>query len=136
MVKEIMHDPLFLSQKSEPATEEDKQVVTDLLDTLRAHLDGCVGMAANMIGVLKNIIVVCSGKNQVAMVNPVIIKKAKAYPAEEGCLSLPGIKKCIRYKEIEVEFLDADFKPKKARYTGYTAQIIQHEIDHCNGILI
>ncbi|MCQ2194837.1 MAG: peptide deformylase [Paludibacteraceae bacterium] len=136
MVREIMHDPLFLAQKSEPATEEDRQVVKDLLDTLRAHLDGCVGMAGNMIGVLKNIIVVCIGNKQVAFINPIITKKSKPYPTEEGCLSLPGIKKTIRYDEIEVEFLDANFKPQRKRYTGWTAQIIQHEVDHCNGILI
>ncbi|MCQ2224196.1 MAG: peptide deformylase [Paludibacteraceae bacterium] len=136
MVKEIMHDPLFLAQKSVPATEEDKEVVQDLLDTLRAHLDGCVGMAANMIGVLKNIIVICDGNKQVVLVNPKITMKLRPYPAEEGCLSLPGIKKTIRYEEIIVEYQDADFKPKKKKYTGWTAQIIQHEVDHCNGILI
>lgn len=131
-----MHDPLFLAQKSVPATEEDKEVAQDLLDTLRAHLDGCVGMAANMIGVLKNIIVICDGNKQVIMVNPKITMKLRPYPAEEGCLSIPGIKKTIRYEEIIVEYQDADFKPKKKKYTGWTAQIIQHEVDHCNGILI
>lgn len=131
-----MHDPLFLAQKSVLATEEDKELVQDLLDTLRAHLDGCVGMAANMIGVLKNIIVICDGNKQVALVNPKITMKLRPYPAEEGCLSLPGIKKTIRYEEIIVEYQDADFKPKKKKYTGWTAQIIQHEVDHCNGILI
>ncbi|MCQ2219468.1 MAG: peptide deformylase [Paludibacteraceae bacterium] len=136
MIREIMHDPMFLSQKSEPATEDDKQIAKDLLDTLRAHLDGCVGMAANMIGVLKNIIVICVGNNQVALINPIITKKSKPYPTEEGCLSLPGFKKTIRYDEIEVEFQDIDFKPKKKKFSGWTAQIIQHEIDHCNGILI
>ena len=136
MVKEIMHDPLFLSQKSEPATEEDRQVVVDLLDTLRAHLDGCVGMAANMIGVMKNIIVVCVGDKQEAFINPVITLKLKPYPAEEGCLSLPGVKKTIRYNEIELEYLDFNFKTQRKKFRGFTAQIIQHEIDHCNGILI
>ena len=136
MVKEIMHDPLFLSQKSEPATEEDKQVVTDLLDTLRAHLDGCVGMAANMIGVLKNIIVVCVGDKQEVFINPVITLKLKPYPVEEGCLSLPGVKKTIRYNEIELEYLDINFKPQRKKFRSFTAQIIQHEIDHCNGLLI
>lgn len=136
MVREIMHDPLFLAQKSVPATEEDKEVAQDLLDTLRAHLDGCVGMAANMIGVLKNIIVICDGNKQVIMVNPKITMKLRPYPAEEGCLSIPGIKKTIRYEEIIVEYQDADFKPKKKKYTGWMAQIIQHEVDHCNGILI
>lgn len=136
MVKEIMHDPLFLAQKSVAATEADREVAKDLLDTLRAHLDGCVGMAANMIGVLKNIIVICDGNKQVVLVNPKITMKLRPYPAEEGCLSLPGIKKTIRYEEIIVEYQDADFKPKKKKYTGWTAQIIQHEVDHCNGILI
>lgn len=136
MVKEIMHDPLFLSQKSVPATEADREVAKDLLDTLRAHLDGCVGMAANMIGVLKNIIVICDGNKQVVLINPLITMKARPYPTEEGCLSLPGVKKTIRYEEIIVEFQDIDFKPKKKKYTGWTAQIIQHEVDHCNGVLI
>ncbi len=136
MVKEIMHDPLFLSQKSEPATEEDRLVIVDLLDTLRAHLDGCVGMAANMIGVLKNIIVVCVGDKQEAFINPVITLNLKPYPAEEGCLSLPGVKKTIRYNEIELEYLDSNFKTQRKKFRGFTAQIIQHEIDHCNGILI
>lgn len=131
-----MRDPLFLAQKSEEATEDDKQVVKDLLDTLRAHLDGCVGMAANMIGVHKNIIAICIGNKQVALVNPVITNKSKPYPTEEGCLSLIGIRKTIRYDEIEVEYLDENFKPRKAKYKGWTAQIIQHEVDHCNGILI
>ncbi len=136
MVREIMHDPAFLSMKSLPATENDKQIVVDLLDTLRAHLDGCVGMAANMIGELKNIIVVCDGKKQIALINPVIVAKSKPYPAEEGCLSLPGIKKTIRFKDIEVEFQDVDFQPQKKKFSGWTAQIIQHEVDHCNGVLI
>ena len=136
MVKQIVKDPLFLAQKSEPATESDKQVVTDLMDTLRANLDRCVGMAANMIGVKKNIIVVASGPFQFAMINPVITKKIKPYQTEEGCLSLTGKRSCTRYEEIEVDYLDADFQKKHGKYMGWTAQIIQHEIDHCNGILI
>ena len=136
MVKEIMKDPLFLALKSEPATEADKQIVKDLLDTLRANLDRCVGMAANMIGVRKCIIVVASGPFQFAMVNPVITRKIKPFNTEEGCLSLTGKRPCTRYEEIEVDYLDADFQPKHGKYTGWTAQIIQHEIDHCNGILI
>lgn len=136
MVKEIMKDPLFLALKSEPATEADKQTIKDLLDTLRANLDRCVGMAANMIGVRKCIIVVASGPFQFAMVNPVITKKIKPFKTEEGCLSLTGKRPCTRYEEIEVDYLDADFQPKHGKYTGWTAQIIQHEIDHCNGILI
>lgn len=125
MVKKIVRDPLFLAQRSEPATEADKQVVTDLLDTLRANLDRCVGMAANMIGVKKAVIVVAAGPFQFAMVNPVITKKTGVYETEEGCLSLDGVRPCTRYQEIEVEYLDADFKPQHGKYSGFTAQIIQ-----------
>ena len=106
MVKPIMRDPLFLAQKSESATEADKQVIQDLLDTLRANLDHCVGMAANMIGVKKNIIVVAVGPFQFAMVNAKITKKSGAFQTEEGCLSLEGVRPCTRYKEIEVDYLD------------------------------
>lgn len=136
MVKAIVRDPLFLAQKSVPATEADKQVVQDLLDTLRANLDRCVGMAANMIGVRKNIIVVAMGPFQFAMINPVITKKKEVFQTEEGCLSLDGVRPCIRYKEIEVDYLDQNFKKQHGTYTGWTAQIIQHEIDHCHGIVI
>ncbi len=136
MVKNIMHDPLFLAQKSTDATKEDMQVVTDLLDTLRANLESCVGMAANMIGVKKNIIAVAAGPFQFAMINPVITKKSGAYQTEEGCLSLDGIRRCTRYQEIEVDYLDPNFRKQHGKYSGWTAQIIQHEVDHCNGILI
>lgn len=136
MVKKITRDPMFLAQKSVDATEADKQVITDLLDTLRANLDHCVGMAANMIGVSKNIIVVEAGPFQFAMINPVIAKKTGAFQTEEGCLSLDGVRPCTRYKEIEVDYLDTNFKKQHGKYTGWTAQIIQHEIDHCNGIVI
>ena len=136
MVKAIVRDPLFLAQKSVPATEADKQVVQDLLDTLRANLDRCVGMAANMIGVRKNIIVVAMGPFQFAMINPVITKKKEVFQTEEGCLSLDGVRSCTRYKEIEVDYLDQNFKKQHGTYTGWTAQIIQHEIDHCHGIVI
>lgn len=136
MVKKIVKDPLFLAQKSEPATEADKQVINDLLDTLRANLDRCVGMAANMIGVKKAIIVVAAGPFQFAMVNPVITKKLGAFQTEEGCLSLEGVRPCKRYEEIEVDYLDQNFKPQHGKYSGWTAQIIQHEIDHCNGVVI
>ena len=136
MVKKIVKDPLFLAQKSVDATEADKQVVTDLLDTLRANLDHCVGMAANMIGVKKNIIVVAAGPFQFAMVNPVITKKSGEYTTEEGCLSLDGVRNCIRYEEIEVDYLNENFEPKHGKFSGYTAQIIQHEVDHCNGVVI
>ena len=136
MIKKITRDPMFLAQKSVDATEADKQVITDLLDTLRANLDHCVGMAANMIGVSKNIIVVAVGPFQFAMINPVIAKKTGAFQTEEGCLSLDGVRPCTRYKEIEVDYLDTNFKKQHGKYTGWTAQIIQHEIDHCNGIVI
>lgn len=136
MIKKITRDPVFLAQKSVDATEADKQVITDLLDTLRANLDHCVGMAANMIGVSKNIIVVEAGPFQFAMINPVIAKKTGAFQTEEGCLSLDGVRPCTRYKEIEVDYLDTNFKKQHGKYTGWTAQIIQHEIDHCNGIVI
>ena len=125
MVKKIMRDPLFLAQKSVDATEDDKQVVTDLLDTLRANLDHCVG-----------IIVVAAGPFQFAMINPVITGKSGAFQTEEGCLSLDGVRPCTRYKEIEVDYLDQNFKKKHGKYTGWTAQIIQHEVDHCNGVVI
>ena len=136
MIKKFTRDPMFLAQKSVDATEADKQVITDLLDTLRANLDHCVGMAANMIGVSKNIIVVAAGPFQFAMINPVIAKKTGAFQTEEGCLSLDGVRPCTRYKEIEVDYLDINFKKQHGKYMGWTAQIIQHEIDHCNGIVI
>ena len=136
MVKDIMRDPLFLSQPSEPATKADRQVALDLLDTLSANSERCVGMAANMIGVHKRIIAVSMGYAQMAMINPVITKKNKPYETEEGCLSLDGVRKTKRYEEIEVEYLDLAFKRCKKPFSGWTAQIIQHEIDHCNGILI
>lgn len=136
MVKKIMHDPLFLAQKSVDATEADKQIVTDLLDTLRANLEYCVGMAANMIGVKKNIIVVAARPFQFAMINPIITKKSGAYQTEEGCLSLKGVRPCTRYQEIEVDYLGQNFKKQHGKYLEWTAQIIQHEIDRCNGIVI
>ena len=136
MVKKIMRDPLFLAQKSVDATEDDKQVVTDLLDTLRANLDHCVGMAANMIGVKKNIIVVAAGPFQFAMINPVITGKSGAFQTEEGCLSLEGVRPTRRWKSIKVQYETADGKPRIRTFTDWTAQIIQHEMDHCDGILI
>lgn len=125
-----------VAQKSTDATKADQQVVVDLLDTLRANLDHCVGMAANMIGVKKNIIVVAVGPFQFAMINPKITKKSGIFETEEGCLSLDGVRPCKRYKEIEVDYLDQDFKEQHGKYSGWTAQIIQHEIDHCKGIVI
>ena len=136
MVKEIIRDPLFLQQKSEPATEADKQVIEDLLDTLKANQDRCVGMAANMIRVNKQIIVVAAGPFQFAMINPVITKKNGKYETEESCLSLDGSRPCIRYKEIEVDYLDQNFQKQHGKYSGFTAQIIQHEIQHFSGELI
>ena len=136
MVKKIVRDPMFLQQKSEPATEADKQVIQDLLDTLRANQEHCVGMAANMIGVRKRIIVVAMGPFHFAMVNPVITKRSGEYQTEESCLSLDGVRPCTRYREIEVDYLDQDFKPQHGKYKDFTAQIIQHEVDHFEGILI
>ena len=131
-----MRDVLFLGQKSIPATEEDLQVGRDLQDTLAANREACVGMAANMIGVRKNIIAVNMGFMNVAMFNPKIIKKSGRYDTEEGCLSLPGVRSCTRYQEIEVEYQDMNWKKQRQKYTGWTAQIIQHECDHLNGIII
>lgn len=136
MVKPIVKDVFFLAQKSELATEADAAVITDLLDTLQANADHCVGMAANMIGVRKRIIVFSMGPFHIAMVNPVIVQKAGPYETEEGCLSLTGVRKTTRYENIEVEYLDRNFQKQRQKYSGWTAQIIQHEIDHCNGILI
>lgn len=136
MIRPIMRDVLFLSQKSEEAGAQDVSVLTDLKDTLRANQDRCVGMAANMIGIRKRIIAFFAGPFCVGMMNPVITKKSGPYEAEEGCLSLDGIRKTIRYQSIEVTWQDSSFQTQKAAYTGWTAQIIQHEIDHCGGILI
>ena len=136
MVKQIVRDPLFLQQKSEPATEADAQVIVDLMDTLRANLDCCVGMAANMIGVKKQIIVFAAGPFIIPMVNPVITAKSGKYQTEESCLSLDGARPCVRYKEIEVDYLDQDFQPQHGKYKDFTAQIIQHEIQHFSGELI
>ena len=136
MVKQIVKDPLFLQQKSEPATAADKQVIVDLMDTLKANQDRCVGMAANMIGVKKQIIVVAAGPFIFPMINPVITKKTGKYETEESCLSLDGIRPCVRYKEIEVDYLDQEFKKQHGKYSGFTAQIIQHEIQHFSGELI
>lgn len=136
MVKPIMRDILFLGQKSEPATIADAGIIQDLMDTLKANSARCVGMAANMIGVKKRIIAVNMGMIQVAMINPVIVRKQGPYETEEGCLSLDGIRKTRRYQEIEVEYLDQRFQKQKQKYSGWIAQIIQHEINHCDGIII
>ena len=136
MVREIMRDEAFLSQKAEPVTLEDLAVAQDLLDTLTAHKDGCVGMAANMIGVCKRIIVFDNEGKYMVMFNPEIIKKSGPYEAEEGCLSLTGTRKASRWKSIKVQYQNEQFQTRFKTFTGWTAQIIQHEIDHCEGVLI
>ena len=137
MVKELMHDPIFLARKSEPATKEDLSVAQDLLDTLTAHKEGCVGMAANMIGVTKRVIVFDNEGTYMTMLNPEIIKAEGLYETEEGCLSLLGDpRKTKRYQKIKVRYQNLEFQIRLKTFTGWPAQIIQHEIDHCNGILI
>ena len=137
MIKEIIHDPIFLAGKSALATKEDLYVAQDLLDTLIANKDGCVGMAANMIGVRKRIIVFDNEGKNMTMFNPEIIKKSGPYDTEEGCLSLlGGPRHCIRYKSIKVQWQTAELQTRNKTLTGWPAQIIQHEIDHCNGVLI
>ena len=136
MIKTVVRDVLFLGQKSEDATKNDANVIDDLIDTLRANLEYCVGMAANMIGVKKRILVFVMGNVIVPMVNPVILKKDKMYETEESCLSLVGVRKTKRYELIEVEYLDRNFKKQKQVFTGFTAQIIQHEMDHFEGVII
>lgn len=137
MVKELMHDPIFLSLKSELATKDDLPVARDLLDTLTAHKDGCVGMAANMIGAKKRIICFDNEGTYMTMFNPQILKKTGPYDTEEGCLSLlGGPRKCKRYQTIKVQWQTAEMQTRIKTFTGFPAQIIQHEIDHCDGILI
>ena len=136
MIKPIIHDPIFLSQKSAPAGPDDLSVAQDLRDTLNAHRDGCVGMAANMIGVLKRVIIFDDGGKPTVMFNPEIMKKSQPYQTEEGCLSLEGKRSVKRWKSIKVQYQTEDFQVRYKTYTGWTAQIIQHEIDHCNGVLI
>ena len=137
MIKEVVHDPIFLSRKSELATKEDLQVAQDLLDTLIANREDCVGMAANMIGVRKRIIVFDNEGTYMTMFNPEIIKKSGLYDTEEGCLSLRGgPRPCKRYQTIKAQWQTADFQTRIKTFTGWPAQIIQHEIDHCDGVLI
>ena len=131
-----MRDVFFLGQKSVPAQPRDIQVGQDLQDTLRANQNRCVGMAANMIGVRKRIIIVNMGIMNVVMYNPVIVRKDTPYETEEGCLSLEGIRKTTRYQNIEVEYFDAGWKKRRQKYSGWTAQIIQHEVDHLDGVII
>ena len=137
MVKELMHDPLFLAKKSTPATPEDLPVARDLLETLAAHRATCVGMAANMIGETKRIIAFDNEGSYMVMLNPEILKASEPYETEESCLSLlGGPRKCTRYKKIKVRYQNEAFQVRIKSFSGWTAQIIQHEIDHCNGVLI
>ncbi len=136
MIRAICKDTFILGRKSMPATKNDMPVVDDLLDTLKANADRCVGMAANMIGVSKRIIAFSAGTLNIPMINPIIVKCADPYETEEGCLSLNGVRKTTRYQSIEVEFLNQNFEKRKQTFTGFPAQIIQHEVDHCNGVLI
>ena len=136
MIKPIVKDPIFLAQKSEPATILDLPTAQDLQDTLEAHREGCVGMAANMIGVPRRIIIFDDGGSATVMFNPQIVKCSGAFEAEEGCLSLPGTRKTRRFRTIKVQYQNERLQTRLKTYTGFPAQIIQHEIDHCNGILI
>ena len=136
MIKPIVKDIFFLRRKAETATREDIQTGIDLQDTLRANREACVGMAANMIGVSKRVIIVNMGFIDVVMFNPVLIKKDTPYETEEGCLSLTGVRKTTRYENIEVEYLDMNWKKQRQKLSGWTAQICQHELDHLEGIII
>lgn len=136
MVREICRDISLLSQKSEPATPEDLSLAADLLETLQAHKEGCVGMACNMIGIRKRIIVLEYDGGYLTMFNPEIIKQSGRYETEEGCLSLTGTRKTKRWKSIKVQYQNEQFQTRFKTFTGWTAQIIQHEIDHCEGIII
>ena len=136
MVREICKDEAFLAQKAEPATADDLVVAQDLLDTLFAHKDGCVGMAANMIGVNKRIIAFDNEGEYMVMFNPVIVRQSGMYEAEEGCLSLTGTRRAKRFQTIKVQWQNEKFQTRLKTFTSWTAEIIQHEIDHCEGILI
>ena len=137
MIREIMKDETFLSRKAEPAGEEDLETARDLLETLRAHREGCVGMAANMIGVNKRVIAFQTGEDQyMVMFNPEIVKRSGPYQVEEGCLSLTGVRTAKRWRSIKVRYENERFQVRLKTFTGWTAEIIQHEIDHCEGILI
>ena len=136
MIKPIVKEILFLSRKSEPATKQDLPVGQDLMDTLRDNQDHCAGMAANMIGVCKRVIIVNMGIMNVVMYNPVIVRKDTPYETEEGCLSLTGVRKTTRYQNIEVEYYDGSWRKHREAYAGWTAQVIQHECDHLAGIII
>ena len=136
MIREICRDETFLAQKATPATADDLATAQDLLDTLTAHKDGCVGMAANMIGVNKRIIAFDNEGTYMVMFNPVIVKQSGPYEAQEGCLSLTGVRKTKRFQTVKVQWQNEKFQTRLKTFTGWTAEIIQHEIDHCEGILI
>ena len=136
MIREICRDETFLAQKAAPATADDLATAQDLLDTLTAHKDGCVGMAANMIGVCKRIIVFDNEGTYMVMFNPVIVRQSGPYEAQEGCLSLTGVRKTKRFQAVKVQWQNEQFQTRLKTFTGWTAEIIQHEIDHCEGILI
>ena len=136
MIREICRDETFLSQKAAPAAPDDLATAQDLLDTLTAHKDGCVGMAANMIGVCKRIIAFDNEGTYMVMFNPVIVRQSGPYEAQEGCLSLSGVRKTKRFQTIKVQWQNEQFQTRLKTFTGWTAEIIQHEIDHCEGILI
>ena len=136
MIQEICKDEIFLAQKAEPATPADLPIAQDLIDTLTAHKDGCVGMAANMIGVNKRIIIFDNEGSYQVMFNPVIVKQSGPYQTEEGCLSLAGTRKTKRYRSIKVQWQNEKLQTRIRTFTGWTAEIIQHEIDHCEGVLI
>ena len=136
MIREICRDETFLAQKAAPATADDLAMAQDLLDTLTAHKDGCVGMAANMIGVCKRIIAFDNEGTYMVMFNPVIVRQSGPYEAQEGCLSLSGVRKTKRFQTIKVQWQNEKFQTRLKTFTGWTAEIIQHEIDHCKGILI
>ena len=136
MIREICRDETFLAQKAAPATADDLATAQDLLDTLTAHKDGCVGMAANMIGVCKRIIAFDNDGTYMVMFNPVIVRQSGPYEAEEGCLSLTGVRKTKRFQTVKVQWQNEKFQTRLKTFTGWTAEIIQHEIDHCEGILI
>ena len=136
MIREICKDETFLAQKAAPATADDLATAQDLLDTLTAHKDGCVGMAANMIGVCKRIIAFDNEGTYMVMFNPVIVRQSGPYEAQEGCLSLTGVRKTKRFQTIKVQWQNEKFQTRLKTFTDWTAEIIQHEIDHCEGILI
>ena len=136
MIREIVHDPLFLAQPSEPAAKQDLHIAQDLQDTLKANLDRCVGMAANMIGEKKRIIAIVNGPLIMVMLNPKILSRTGEYETEEGCLSLQGVRKTKRYKTIRLTWQDLQMKEHTGTFEGFQAQIVQHEVDHCDGVLI